>query len=183
MRAGCKVVIAFVLAVVAAGPGNAGAAAPDTGTPQQLVDTYGSLADGILALKKSEWNLVHALLAMTYRHAEGAAAAARGKLGAGQNAKGELERLATLVSEIANEGDARVAAVRKRLLDGGHHHNAAGEKQGIYDEGFVIITRAAKKAFLDAAGRIARATDAAGLDAAWKDVQSEFGKLHPAPAR
>lgn len=161
--------------------GGAAFAAGETGTPEQLVATYESLADTILAAKKTEWNLVHSLLAMTYRHAEGALAAAKGKLAAGQNAKPEIEKLAALTTEIASEGDARVAAVRKRLVEGGHHHNAEGEKQGIYDEGFVIVTRAAKKALLDAAGKIARATDAASLDAAWKAVEGEFGKLH-APA-
>jgi hypothetical protein len=156
-------------------------AAQETGTPPQLVATYDSLADTILAAKKTEWNLVHSILAMSYKHAEGTLAAAKAKLAAKQNAKPELEKLAALVTEIANEGDARVAAVRKKLLDGGHHHNAAGEQQGIYDEGFVIVTRAAKKTLIDAAGKIARATDAAALDAAWKSVEGEFGKLH-APA-
>jgi hypothetical protein len=153
-------------------------AAQETGTPPQLVATYDSLADTILAAKKTEWNLVHSILAMTYKHAEGTLAAAKAKLGAKQNAKPELEKLAALVNEIASEGDARVAAVRKRLLEGGHHHNAAGEQQGIYDEGFVIITKAAKKTMVDAAGKIARATDTATLNAAWKSVEGEFGKLH-----
>ena len=154
--------------------------AQETGTPPQLVETYESLADTILAAKKTEWNLVHSILATTYRHAEGTLAAAKAKLAAKQNAKPELEKLAAQVTEIASEGDARVAAVRKKLLDGGHHHNAEGEKQGIYDEGFVIVTRAAKKTLIDAAGKIARATDAAALDAAWKSVEGEFGKLHAA---
>ena len=152
--------------------------AQETGTPPPLVATYESLADTILGAKKTEWNLVHSILATTYKHAEGTLAAAKAKLAAKQNAKPELEKLAAQVTEIASEGDARVAAVRKKLLDGGHHHNAEGEKQGIYDEGFVIVTRAAKKALIDAAGKIARATDAAALDAAWKSVEGEFGKLH-----
>jgi len=171
----------LVIGVAVAGLARMPASASEAGTPQQLVETYDSLADTILAAKKTEWNLVHSLLAMTYRHAEGTLAAAKGKLAAGQNAKPEIEKLAGLVTELASEGDARVAAVRKRLVEGGHHHNAVGEQQGIYDEGFVIVTRVAKKALLDAAGKVARAADAAALDAAWKTVESEFGKLH-APA-
>jgi hypothetical protein len=171
-----RIAVLLMLGVVTAGIGTAQAA--ETGTPPQLVETYESLADTILGAKKTEWNLVHSLLAMTYRHAEGTLAAAKGKLAAGQGAKPEIEKLAALVTEIASEGDARVAAVRKRLVEGGHHHNAEGEKQGIYDEGFVIVTRAVKKALLDAAGKVARATDAAALDAAWKTVEAEFGKLH-----
>ena len=172
----CTVLVLFVSVLL--GSASVPAAAQETGTPPQLVATYDSLADTILAAKKTEWNLVHSILAMTYKHAEGTLAAAKSKLGAKQNAKPELEKLAALVTEIASEGDARVAAVRKRLLEGGHHHNAAGEQQGIYDEGFVIVTKAAKKSMLDAAGKIARATDAATLDAAWKTVEGEFGKLH-----
>jgi hypothetical protein len=151
-------------------------------TPAQLVETYASLADTILAAKKTEWNLVHSILASTYLHAQGTFAQASRKIEAGQNARVEIEQLAALVSQIANEGDASVAAIRKRLVEGGHHHNAKGEEQGVYEEGFVIVTREAKKAFLKAAGSIGKlgsAPDAAKLAAQWQIVQDEFGKLHP----
>jgi hypothetical protein len=150
-------------------------------TPSALVDTYDSLANAILATKKTEWNLVHSILATTYRHAEGTYAQALAKIKAGQDARKEVEQLAALVSQIANEGDASVAAIRKRLLEAGHHHNAKGEEQGVYDEGFVIVTRAARKVFLDAAnsiGKLSQSPDAAGLEKEWKRVTVEFGKLH-----
>jgi hypothetical protein len=156
-------------------------AADDTATPRQLVETYDSLADAILATKKTEWNLVHSILATTYAHAEGVARKAIGKLEGGQNAANEIEALAALVAQIGNEGDAQVAAIRKRLVEGGHHHQAAGEKQGIYDPGFVIVTRDAKKGFLDASksiARLANSTDAAALKDAWSKVQQQFGALH-----
>ena len=92
----------------------------------------------------------------------------------------EIEKLASLVSQLGNEGDGSVAGVRKRLLEGGHHHNAQGEQQGIYDEGFVVVTRAAKKVFLDAAGRIgklAAAPDAAALETEWQKVSRQFSEL------
>ncbi len=38
---------------------------------------------------------------------------------------------------FANEGDNAIAGIRKRLVEGGHHHNAAGEEQGIFEEGYV----------------------------------------------
>lgn len=147
-------------------------------TPPQLVETYESLADAILAAKKTEWNLVHSILATTYSHAEGAVASAKAKMAQGADAKGEMETAAALVSQLANEGDASVAAVRKRLVEGGHHHHAGGESQGVYDEGFVIVTREAKKALLDAAKKIGRAKDAAALDAAWNEVVAQFKGLH-----
>ena len=120
-------------------------AADDTATPRQLVETYDSLADAILAAKKTEWNLVHTILATTYSHAEGTAKAALAKLAQGADAGAEIEKLAALVAQIGNEGDAGVAAIRKRLIEGGHHHHASGEQQGIYDPGFVIVTRTAKR--------------------------------------
>ncbi|MEW6742463.1 MAG: hypothetical protein AB1486_06865 [Planctomycetota bacterium] len=146
-------------------------------TPAPLVAAYESLADAILATKKTEENLVHSILATTYRHAEGMLAAAKAKLAARQAARTEIETLAALVAQLGNEGDAAVAGVRKRLLEGGHHHNAAGEQQGIYDEGFVIVTRAAKKVLLEAAGKIGKAADAATLDQQWQLVESQFKEL------
>jgi len=153
-----------------------------TATPEPMVAAYSSLADTMLAAKKTEWNLVHTILATTYSHAEATAKAAKAKIAAGQDVRGDIEVLAALVAQLGNEGDASVAAVRKRLLEGGHHHHhAAADKPGEYDEGFVIVTRAAKKTFLDAAGKIARLgdhPDAAALDAEWSLVAQEFTRLH-----
>jgi len=150
-------------------------------TPKPLVDAYDSLADAILATKKTEWNLVHSILGGTYSHAEGVLARATAKLEAGKDATAEVETLAALVAQMGNEGDASVAAVRKRLLEGGHHHNSAGEEQGIYDDGFVIVTRESKKVFLDVSKRIAKlgkSATADSLKAEWATVKKEFGKLH-----
>jgi riboflavin biosynthesis pyrimidine reductase len=172
----------LALAVAPAGfPQMHGGSGPDAATPAQLVETYDAIADTILAAKQAEWNLVHTILAMTYRHAEGAMAAAKAKLEAGQNASGEIEKLATLVSQLGNEGDAAVGAIRKRLVEGGHHHHASGEQEGLYDEGFVIVTKPAKKEFLASAQRIAkmaRSADTASLEAEWQQVQREFKALH-----
>ncbi len=157
------------------------AAGSDTsGTPAPLVDTYKSLADAILAVKSSEANLVRSILGSTYGHAEAALAEARSNMKAKKPAKAEIEKLASLVSQLGNEGDGSVAGVRKRLLEGGHHHNAQGEQKGIYDEGFVIVTRAAKKVFLDAAaaiGKLAAAPNETALDAEWQKVSAQFSEL------
>jgi len=150
-------------------------------TPKPLVDTYDSLADAILANKQTEWNLVHSILGGTYSHAEAVLARATAKLDAGEDASGDVELLATLVAQLGNEGDAAVAAVRKRLLDGGHHHHAQPDSEEIYDDGFVIVTKASKKVLLDASKRIAKLGSKAtadALQAEWMTVQKEFGKLH-----
>jgi hypothetical protein len=153
----------------------------DAKTPAPIVETYSSLADAILATKKAEWNLVHTILASAYQHAQGVYAKAQANLEVGKNASAQIETLAELVAQIGNEGDASIAAIRKRLLEGGHHHNAKGEEQGIYDEGFVIVTREAKKQFLAAAGaigKLAAKPDAGALKAEWAKVEKEFAKLH-----
>ena len=157
------------------------AAGPDTSaTPAPLVDTYKTLADAILAVKTTEANLVRSIMATTYGHAEAALSEARANLKANKPAKAELEKLASLVSQMGNEGDSAVAGVRKRLVEGGHHHNAQGEQQGVYDEGFVVVTRAAKKVFLDSAaaiGKLAAAPNSAALDAEWQKVSRQFSEL------
>ena len=61
------------------------------------------------------------------------------------------------------------------------NHHASGEQQGIYDPGFVIVTREAKKQFLDSSksiARMAKSPDAAALKGAWDKVAQEFKKLH-----
>lgn len=149
-------------------------------TPAELVATYESLADVLLGAKESEKNLVRSILATAYTHAEVVARRAKAAIEAGQDAEADLEKLASLVSQLGNEGDAAVAAIRKRLLEGGHHHNAEGEQKGIFDEGFVIVTRSARKSFLDSAKKIARMAadpDAAKLDKEWQRVADQYNKL------
>ena len=91
-----------------------------------------------------------------------------------------MEALASDVGQLATEGDNAVGAVRKRLLEGGHHHNAAGEAQGIYDEGYVIVTRAAKARLLAssrAIGGMAGAPSAESLEAEWTAVKEVVAEL------
>ena len=164
----------------AAPPEGHGMMARPASTPKEMVDTYNSLADGILALKRTEWNLVHSILALTYGHAEAAFGEAQAKMAAGKDCSKDIEALADYVSQLGNEGDSAVAGVRKRLLEGGHHHHAMGEQQGEYEEGFVIVTRKAKKIFLDAAGEIGRMASSpnkAALEGAMKKVSGEYHSL------
>jgi len=146
---------------------------PEAATPPELVATYSNLADSILATKAAEASLVRSIVAMTFRHAEGLMARIEDKLQEGKKARREIETLADLVAQLGNEGDASVAGIRKRLLDAGHHHHAGGEEQGIYDEGFVIVTKKARKALLEVAkkiGQMASAPDAPMLTEAWNEV-------------
>jgi hypothetical protein len=153
-----------------------GAETPPPATPSEMVATYQSLADTILGAKRTEENLVRSVLAATYAHAQSELARARAALKAGDTAaaRAAIENLAAAVGQIGTEGDNAVAAVRKRLLEGGHHHNAAGESQGVFDEGYVIVTKVAKRSLLEASralGRLAREPKAETLEAEWKNVE------------
>jgi hypothetical protein len=124
-------------------------AAPQGGaprTPEEMVATYRTLADAILAADATEENLVRSILSATHAHAQVELGRAQKAIQAGDTAaaRAAVESLAADVSQIGTEGDSAVAAVRKRLVEGGHHHNAAGEAAGVFDEGFVVVTRAAK---------------------------------------
>jgi hypothetical protein len=146
-------------------------------TPGQLVATYESLADVILASKASEENIVRAILASTHGHAAAAYGRARAALAAGDKAGAEaaIEDLAAYVGQLATEGDNAVGAVRKRLMEGGHHHHhhADGEEQE-FDDGYVVVSRKVKKQLLDASKAIAQlsgSSDVAAVDQQWKELQ------------
>jgi len=158
------------------------ASAPET--PAEMVATYKTLADVILGAKETEANLVRSILAATNAHAEVELMRAKKAIAANdtKGAQAAIENLATDVGQLATEGDNSVAGIRKRLLEGGHHHNAAGEAQGIFDEGYVIVTRAAKKTFLESSKAIAGmagSPKADALDAEWKKVQATYSELMP----
>lgn len=156
---------------------------PSAGTtPAEMVATYNTLADAILAVKKTEANLVHAFLGAAYAHARGQMEHARQaiKTNDAKGSQAALENLAAAVAQIGTEGDSAVGAVRKRLLEGGHHHNAEGETKGVYDEGYVVVTRAAKQAFLDSSkafGAMAHAPKADALETEWKKVEATWASL------
>jgi len=179
VRAG-GVALAALLATVA--PASAWQAPPAPATPNEIVATYETLADGILALKRTEENLCRSILAASYAHGQVELGRARKAIAAADTkaAQAALEALAASVGQLGTEGDNAVAGVRKRLLDGGHHHNAAGEAQGLFDEGFVIVTRAAKQKLLEASraiGQLSRAPKADVLESEWKKVTAAYDEL------
>jgi hypothetical protein len=139
--------------------------APTQETPQPMVSCYSSMADAILALKSTEAEFVRSLLD-GHLHA----ASAHAKRGDGARAAAEM-------ALFANEGDNAIGGVRKRLVEGGHHHNAAGEAKGIYEAGFVIVTREAKKKALDAAAQMRQAETEEQRAQAWAEFESVAQEL------
>jgi hypothetical protein len=177
------VAVAVILAFPMAAP--AIAQTHPAATPPEMVATYDALADVILGSRHAEEKLVLSILAASYGHAQSELARARAALKAGDaaGARSAVEDLAAAVGQIGTEGDNAVAGVRKRLLEGGHHHNAAGEAQGLYDEGYVVMTKAGKQAFLEsskAIAMLAREPKAEALDAEWKKVEAAWTKHVPA---
>jgi len=168
-------------------PAPARAQAPAPATPPEMVAAYDAVADTILAAGKAEDKLVRSILAAAYGHAHGELAHARQALKAGDAAAARtaVENVAAAVGQIGTEGDSSVAGVRKRLIQGGHHHNSAGEAQGLYDEGYVVVTKVAKQAFLDsskALAMMARDPKPDALDAEWKKVEAAWTR-HVAAAK
>lgn len=128
-------------------------------TPAAMVAAYDSLADTILSVRAAEENFVRALLD---GHMHAAVAL---------KARGDWEGVAAQMALFANEGDNAVGGVRKRLLEGGHHFHATGEKEGVYEPGYVVVTRDAKRDILAASTALRQATDDAGRMAAWNDFE------------
>jgi hypothetical protein len=106
----------------------------------KLVARYNALAADILETRHKEVEVVRGILEQTYRDAEGALAKARETLKTPDSpaARPAFEELAMLVGYIATEGDPSVAAVRKRLIEGGHHFNplaSMGHEAGMEHHG------------------------------------------------
>jgi hypothetical protein len=171
--------LALVASLAPAEAAPAGRAAPST--PKEMVATYDALADTILGGIKTERRLVVAILNAAYAHARVEVERARQALESSDNtgAKAAIENLAAAVGQIGTEGDNAVAGIRKRLLQGGHHANVEGEAQGLFDEGYVIVTKTAKKAFLDASqalAMLARTPRADALETEWKKVEAAWAQ-------
>ena len=125
-------------------------------TPKTLVASYDSIADVILSVRQMEADFVRALLD-GHRHAAQA-----------WMKQGNYAAAAAEIALFANEGDNAVGGVRKRLVEGGHHHNAAGEEAGLYDPGFVIVTRKAKQKALEISAELQQASTDDAREAAWE---------------
>lgn len=128
-------------------------------TRKSLVQSYSTLADTILGAKKTESNLVRVIL-------EQHAARAKRAFGAEK-----WEECAAEMALFANEGDNQVGGIRNRLVEGGHHHNAEGEAKGVYDAGFVLVTKEQKQKALGASKDLLEAKGADGRKAAWEKFE------------
>lgn len=134
-------------------------------TPDSLAAAYDDLADSILALRAAEDGFVRAILDDHYRGAKRSMA------------RGEFERAAAEMALFATEGDNAVAGIRKRLVEGGHHHNADDGAEGKYETGFVVVTRKAKKRLLEISAEMRQAKTEEAAKAVWSDFDATVEKL------
>jgi len=134
-------------------------------TRKSLVQSYSSLADAILGTKKTEENLVRVILEQHATRAKRAFAAQR------------WEDSAAEMALFANEGDNQIGGIRKRLVEGGHHHNAEGEAKGIFDAGFVLVTKEMKQKALNASKNLLEAKDDDARKAAWEKFEKSTSAL------
>ena len=124
-------------------------------TPKSIVQAYDALADTILSVRGAELGFVAAML-------DGHLHAAKSLMKAG-----DWDGAAAQMALFANEGDNQIGGVRKKLLEGGHHFNADGEEQGIFEPGYVIVTREAKQALLASSKELRLAEGEVERLAAW----------------
>ncbi|MDG3007225.1 hypothetical protein [Paludisphaera mucosa] len=123
--------------------------------------TYEHLATAIIEIEATEDELVKSVLigyqSAAQGHLKAAAQDAAGRVG-------HLEAAAAEITNIANEGDKQIQAVRQRLAKAGHTHNTDVETKTDY----IWVTNREKKGLLDLASKVGRAgagATAAELDA------------------
>ena len=146
------------------------AAAKGESAVQTAAATYEHLATAIIAIEATEDELVKSILigyhAAATQHLRSAARDAEGRVG-------HLEAAAAEITNIANEGDKRIQAIRQRLAKAGHTHNTDVETKSDY----MFVTNKERKGLLDLASKIGRAganAGAAELDAFNSELASLF---------
>ena len=167
-----------IIALWIVGVGSIGAVAAATPT-ETLSDrsaagaaAYEQLATAIIAIRASEDSLVAGILGGYLESAEDYLQEAE------EDATGRvkhLEAAAAEVTNIANEGDKRVQAIRQRLAKAGHTHNSDADTK----EDFMFIDGKEKKEFLAIAKKIAQLgpkATAAQINSVQKELSELFDK-------
>jgi hypothetical protein len=134
-------------------------------TPDSLAAAYDDLADSILSLRAAEDSFVRAILDDHYRGAKRSME------------RDEYDRSAAEMALFATEGDNKISGIRKRLVEGGHHHNADDGEDGTYETGFVVVTRKAKKKLLEISATMRQARTGEARRAAWAEFDAIASKL------
>ncbi|MCB9833868.1 MAG: hypothetical protein H6807_15510 [Planctomycetes bacterium] len=143
-----------------------------------LAKVYGSLADSILANKRSEKAVIMAIL--TAERDLVIDALGKARTGDADGRTDELQRAARHIGEFATEGGSIIEPIRNRLLQGGHHHHHHAQDTGTeeaYDNGYVVVSKVHKRSALDLAKRCAQLAAGNGDAAQITAIQVEFMAL------
>lgn len=146
-------------------------AAPNATALDAAVEGYEHLATVIIEVRKTEDAVVKTILVTHHQAAQDHLLAARG----GRDVLKHLEAAATEITNVANEGDKRVQAIRQRLAKAGHTHITDADTK----EDYLFINSKEKKALLAAAKSIAQLGEKATTEqvaAAAKSLDTSFQK-------
>jgi predicted nucleic acid-binding Zn-ribbon protein len=111
--------------------------------------TYEQLATAIIAIRKTEDTLVSEILNNYRQLADDHLRAAQDDA---KDRVGHLEAAADEVTNIANEGNKSIQAIRQRLKQAGHSHHSDADTK----EDYMFVDSHAKKDFLALAKKIAQ---------------------------
>jgi hypothetical protein len=143
-------------------------------TPEEVAAaTYEHLATAIIEIESTEDSLVKTILTGHHVKARYYLSLA---LGNDEKRQEHLEAAATQITNIANEGDKRIQAVRQRLKKAGHTHNTDEATK----EDYMFVDSKEKKQLLDLGSKVARLGANASADdirGAQDDLTSLFSKV------
>lgn len=149
-----------VIFIAAAPPGGGGRDRAEElkAAKANSAETYEHLATAIIEMRKTEDGLVKGII----MHSAGAADAALGMASRAQGGdkKSALERAAEEITNVANEGDKSIQAVRQRLRQAGHTHHTDAETK----EDYMWIDGKEKKKLVDLAQRVSKMGEDASAD-------------------
>ncbi|MEK6258307.1 MAG: hypothetical protein AABP62_06770 [Planctomycetota bacterium] len=145
--------------------------APAVGSLDAAVESYEHLAIVLVEVRKTEDQVVKTIIAHHHQAAQEHLKAAQG----GHDVLKHLEAAAAEVTNVANEGDKRVQAIRQRLAKAGSTHKTDADTK----EDYLWIDSKEKKAVLAAAKSIAQLGDKATAEqvaAAAKSLDALYQK-------
>jgi len=128
--------------------------------------TYEHLATAIIEIEATEDNLVKSILIGYHQAAQ---RRLRRAVDDAAQRQTHLEAAATEITNIANEGDKRIQAVRQRLKKAGHTHNT----DEVTKDDFRFIDSKEKKQLLDLGQKVARRGASASAD----DIRAVHNEL------
>jgi hypothetical protein len=131
------------------------------------IATYEHLATAIIEIEATEDRMVETFLRHYHQEAQ-----RHLKMAESDTKENHFEAAAAQITNIANEGDKKVQAIRQRLAQAGHTHNTDESTK----EDYMFIDSKEKKALVDLAKKVGQLKKGDNAGAAAKDLKSLFDK-------